>query len=199
MAYTVKEIFHSVQGEGANSGTSAVFVRFAGCNLWSGREADRETAICRFCDTDFIGGTRMSLGEITDAIGRFAAPLVIFTGGEPALQLDQQLVDSVRGLGCLVAVETNGTRPLPDVDWICVSPKAGTDIVVRAADELKLVYSQEGISPQMVATLIDARFKWLSPMDGPNLQRNIKLAFEYVHRHPEWRLNIQAHKVWNVR
>jgi 7-carboxy-7-deazaguanine synthase (Cx14CxxC type) len=199
LAYTVKEIFHSVQGEGANSGTSAVFVRFAGCNLWSGREEDRETAICRFCDTDFVGGNRMTLGEIRDAVGGFAAPLVIFTGGEPALHLDKRLVDSIRDLGRTVAVETNGTRPLPDVDWICVSPKVGTDVVVRAADELKLVYPQEGLSPATVGNLIDARFKWLSPMDGPNLRTNIELAFAYVQQHPEWRLNIQAHKFWNVR
>lgn len=197
--YSVKEIFYSVQGEGVNIGVPAVFVRFSGCNLWSGRNEDRDSAVCKFCDTEFVGGYRMTLEQIVSEISMMMAPLVIFTGGEPALQLDQELVDSVRDMHRMVAVETNGTRALPHVDWICVSPKAETEVVVREADELKLVYPQTGITPEQAEKAVRAPVKWVSPMDGPDLQANTQMALEYVSQHPDWRLNIQAHKHWGVR
>ncbi len=201
MTYAVNEIFLTVQGEGANLGRVAVFCRFAGCNLWSGREEDRAAAICQFCDTDFVGGRRYAQGELADAIeaewGAASAPrFVVFTGGEPALQLDQALVDAVRQRGFRVAVETNGTLPLPSVDWLCVSPKAGTELVQRRGDELKVVYPQ----PLDLAELAALPFShlWLSPMDGPDLAGNTAASFTACLAAPQWRLNIQAHKAWGV-
>jgi 7-carboxy-7-deazaguanine synthase len=199
MTYTVHDIFYSIQGEGANIGKSAVFVRFAGCNLWSGREEDRADAICRFCDTEFRKGRRYTLDELVAEITRHPTKLVVFTGGEPALQLDQPLVDRLhRRRGWTVAIETNGTRPIPPVQWVCVSPKAGTEIVVTDADELKLVYPQPGLTPETARCLVHATHLWLSPMDGPNLQQNMASAVEYAKRDLRWRVNIQAQKVWGI-
>ena len=196
--YRVKEIFHTIQGEGMNLGTPAVFVRFSGCNLWSGLEKDRETAICRFCDTDFRGGVWLLETELLLEISKYEAPLVVFTGGEPGLQLTESLVAEVRALGFRVAVESNGTVPLPAVDWLCISPKAGTTVVVGQADELKLVYPQEGLPPLLAAANVSASYYWLSPMDGPNWKQNVGKAVEFVKAHKGWGLNIQAHKVWEI-
>jgi 7-carboxy-7-deazaguanine synthase len=203
MTYTVKEIFLTQQGEGANIGKTAVFIRFAGCNLWSGREADRARAVCKFCDTDFVGGTRYSAAEMADlAVALWPGEwrrFCVLTGGEPLLQVDAALVKELRSRRFSVAIETNGTRPLPcNVDWVCVSPKAGVPLVLRDADELKLVYPQAGISPDDL-TEFSAVHRWLSPMDAPRRkQANTKAAAIYCRAHPEWRLAIQAHKTWNI-
>ncbi len=203
MTYAVKEIFLSPQGEGANIGRTAVFIRFAGCNLWSGRDADRDAAVCRFCDTDFVGGRRHA-GE---ALVAMAAALwrgegrrfCVLTGGEPLLQVDKDLVDMLKGQGFTVAVETNGTRALPcPLDWVCCSPKAGAPLVLDRADELKLVYPQAGLSPDDLGGF-RAAVRWLSPMDGPALAANTAAAGAYCLAHPDWRLAIQAHKHWGVR
>src|ERR1700760_2842480 len=204
MAYTVKEIFYTLQGEGAHAGRPAVFIRFAGCNLWSGREEDRSTAVCKFCDTDFVGGTRYSAVELADHTAslwpgewrRFC----VLTGGEPLLQVDKELLTELRAQRFCVAIETNGTKPLPGhIDWVCVSPKAGTTLALTDADELKLVYPQVGISPEDL-TQFSAVHRWLSPMDAPRRRAaNARMAAAYCASHPEWRLAIQAHKVWNIR
>lgn len=202
MPYAVNDIFHTVQGEGANSGRAAVFVRFAACNLWSGREEDRASAVCTFCDTDFRESRRYTRAELVAEIRSFDGPeLIVFTGGEPALQLDQQLVDELhQGHGYEVAIETNGTLPIPAVQWTCVSPKAGTTIAVRRADELKLVYPQgPGMTPEDAMTAVAASQYWLSPMDGPNWADNVRAALDYVKRDARWRLNIQAHKFWGIK
>lgn len=197
--YAVKEIFHTLQGEGVHSGKPAVFVRFAGCNLWSGREQDRAKAICKFCDTEFRGGRRMTRQQIIDEVSRYPG-MVVFTGGEPALQLDVELVRELQKRGRFVAIETNGTHPIPTMlNWICVSPKAGTTVVVDRADELKLVYPQEGMEPWLASARVSAPHQWLSPMDGPDLKRNMEAAINYVKMDARWRVNIQAHKVWEVR
>lgn len=200
MTYSVHDIFHTIQGEGANMGRAAVFVRFAGCNLWSGREEDRQNAICKFCDTDFRKGRRYSRAQLVDKVRSFEGPgLVVFTGGEPALQLDQELVDELHlGLGYDVAIESNGTKPLPVVQWTCVSPKAGTEVVVGRANELKLVYPQSALTPEDALRLVDAEHLWLSPMDGPDWADNVRAAVEYVKQDSRWRLNIQAHKFWGI-
>lgn len=205
MAYTVKELFLTVQGEGANLGRVAVFIRFAGCNLWSGREEDRATAVCQFCDTDFVGGQRfVSADALADAAAAAwptpdqADRLTVLTGGEPLLQVDAALVAALRARGFRVAVETNGTQELPTpLDWVCLSPKAGTILALSQADELKLVYPQPGADPDCFATF-PARHHWLSPMDGPDRVRNTALAAAYCLAHPRWRLAIQAHKAWNI-
>jgi len=199
MTYTVHEIFHTLQGEGVNSGRAAVFVRFAGCNLWSGREEDRATAVCKFCDTEFRKGERYTREQLLDAILTFDTNLVVFTGGEPALQLDEGLVRSLRAFDRQVAVETNGTRLIPDVDWVCVSPKAGSNVVLNRANELKFVFPQAGMTPDEACDTIAADTLWLSPMDGPNIRGNTAAAVAYVKANPEWRLNIQAHKIWDIR
>jgi 7-carboxy-7-deazaguanine synthase len=199
--YTVHDIFHTLQGEGANMGRSAIFVRFAGCNLWSGREQDRHRATCRFCDTDFRKGARYSRDDLVAKIQSFDLPgLIVFTGGEPALQLDQPLVDDLHDrLGYEVAIETNGTRPIPRLQWVCVSPKAGTTIVVREADELKLVFPQgPDLTPDQARRTVAARHLWLSPMDGPDWAENVRTAVAYIKTDPAWRLNIQAHKFWEI-
>lgn len=203
--YAVKEIFYTLQGEGANAGRAAVFCRFAGCNLWSGREGDRERADCRFCDTDFVGTDGTGGGKFRGAEALAAAVaaaweggaggrFVVLTGGEPALQVDTALVDALHRHGFSIAIETNGTLPLPaGLDWICVSPKAGTDLRQTTGDELKLVFPQPGLAPESLAGL-DFPRRFLSPMDGPDLARNTAAAVAYVKAHPEWRLSVQTHK-----
>lgn len=209
MAYAVKELFKTLQGEGAHAGRAAVFCRFAGCNLWSGRERDRETAACRFCDTDFVGtdgegGDRFgTAAELAAAIARTWGPgpshrYVVFTGGEPLLQLDGALVDAVHAEGFEIAIETNGTlEPPPGVDWICVSPKAGADWVLRRGHELKLVFPQPEFDP---AGLEDLPFRhfWLQPMDGPDRVANTARAVAYCRDHPRWRLSLQTHKLIGI-
>ena len=210
--YAVKEIFYTLQGEGANAGRPAVFCRFAGCNLWSGREADRETAICRFCDTDFVGtegeggGKFSSAAELADAVSAAwpdsgdsrARRLVVCTGGEPLLQLDPALLDALHARRFEVAVETNGTVPVPaGIDWLCLSPKADAELVVMEGDELKLVYPQERGDPERFRHLGFRHF-FLQPMDGPDLPRNTRLALEYCLAHPEWRLSLQTHKILGI-
>lgn len=204
MSYAVKEIFLTLQGEGMQAGRRAVFLRFAGCNLWSGREQDRAEAQCRFCDTDFVGtdgenGGRydaMALArQVRELWGSKERPLVVVTGGEPMLQLDGALVDALHRAGFEIAAETNGTLPAAaGLDWICVSPKAGTEIVQRSGDELKLVWPQDGIDPE---ALLDWDFHHfvLQPLDGPEREQSTSAAIAYVMAHPRWRLGLQAHKL----
>jgi 7-carboxy-7-deazaguanine synthase len=203
VSYTVKEIFLTAQGEGANIGRTAVFIRFAGCNLWSGREEDRASAICTFCDTEFVGGTRFA---DADSLADEAAALwpnaghrfTVLTGGEPLLQVDPVLLAALRSRGFSIAVETNGTQALPGrIDWVCVSPKAGAPLVLDQADELKLVYPQHGADPEQFAAF-PATHRWLSPMDSPARAANTRAAAAYCLAHPEWRLAIQAHKTWGI-
>jgi 7-carboxy-7-deazaguanine synthase len=204
MTYAVKEIFYTLQGEGANSGRAAVFCRFAGCNLWTGHEKDRATAICSFCDTDFMGTDGMGGGHFTTAkdlahavasawpvTAHSAAdrPLVVCTGGEPLLQMDNSLVAAFHGEGFEIAIETNGTRlPPSGVDWICVSPKAGSALVLRCGNELKLVFPQNGADPEGFESLSFEHF-FLQPMDGPNVETNTKLTVQYCLEHPIWKLS----------
>jgi 7-carboxy-7-deazaguanine synthase (Cx14CxxC type) len=207
--YSVKEVFLTLQGEGAHAGRAAVFCRFSGCNLWSGHDRDRSGADCPFCDTDFVGtdgsggGKFAGAGALALAIekawGHGAADrFVVFTGGEPLLQLDLALIEAVHAHGFEIAVETNGTLPPPaGLDWICVSPKAGADLVAREGSELKLVFPQEGLAPDDVADLAFERF-WLQPMDGGNLAANTKAAVAYCLAHPRWRLSVQTHKVIGI-
>lgn len=198
--YTVKEIFYTLQGEGVHSGKAAVFVRFTGCNLWTGHEADRQHAICQFCDTDFVGGAKYTLDELVAEISSHSCNFVVFTGGEPCLQLDADLIRALRRRHKYIAVETNGTLPVPlGVDWICVSPKANAAIRQKDADEVKLVFPQQALMPDTVRTQIIARHLWLSPMDGPDLQRNMEAAINYAKLDRRWRVNIQAHKFWGIR
>jgi len=208
--YTVKEIFYTLQGEGANAGRPAVFCRFSGCNLWTGREADRATAICDFCDTEFVGigpdgGKFVTADALADAVAsRWPSPLsdrrlVVCTGGEPLLQLDAAAIDALHTRGFEVAVETNGTQqPPPGLDWICVSPKARADLVLRKGNELKLVFPQAGLDPAELETLDFEQF-FLQPMDGPNTAANTSAALEYCLAHPRWRLSIQTHKLLGIR
>lgn len=210
MKYAVKEIYYTLQGEGANTGRAAVFCRFAGCNLWSGREADRATAVCQFCDTDFVGTDGPGGGRFASPADLAAAvrshwpaagggkPLVVCTGGEPLLQLDGPLVDAFHAADLEVAIETNGTRlPPPGLDWVCVSPKAGAELVLRTGHELKLVYPQPGALPEWFAEL-DFQHFFLQPMDGPDRERNTALAVEYCRAHPQWRLSLQTHKYLGI-
>jgi 7-carboxy-7-deazaguanine synthase len=207
MSYTVKEIFYTLQGEGAHAGRPAVFCRFAGCNLWSGREADRADAICNFCDTDFIGTDGPGGGRFATAVELAAAvkaawpadgggtPYVVCTGGEPLLQLDAEAVDALHAAGFEVAVETNGTQPAPPgLDWICVSPKAGAPLHLTSGNELKLVYPQPGADPDAFVGL-DFRHRFLQPMDGPQRRENTAAAAAYCLSHPAWRLSLQVHKL----
>ena len=212
MIYTVKEIYYTLQGEGANAGRAAVFCRFAGCNLWTGREEDRERAICRFCDTDFIGIDGPGGGKFDGATALAAAvadkwpvdatagkPLVVCTGGEPLLQLDKAAVDAFHAAGFEVAIETNGTKlPPAGVDWVCVSPKIGAELVLRTGSELKLVYPQIDGDPARFASLDFDHF-YLQPMDGPEQLQNIQLATDYCLQHPQWRLSLQTHKLIGIR
>lgn len=198
--YNVKEIFYSIQGEGFWSGKVSVFVRLAGCNLWSGREKDRSKAVCQFCDTDFVGGTSMTAQEIIDAVKDMPTRHLIFTGGEPGLQIDNEIVRALQRRHFYVAVETNGTQPLPSaLDWVCVSPKAGTEIVINHADEMKLVFPQADLPPHIALIRVKAKHNWISPMDGPFIYENTKAAVEFVLHAPTWRLTMQAHKKWEIR
>ena len=210
MSYAVKEIFYTLQGEGAQTGRAAVFCRFAGCNLWSGREADRAEAICRFCDTDFAdtngpgGGKFASAVELTSAVaakwpaGAGGRPFVVCTGGEPLLQLDAKLIEELHRRGFEIAVESNGTIAAPEgIDWLCVSPKAGAKLAQKAGDELKLVYPQAGVEPDMFEEL-SFRHYFLQPMDGPEQDTNTRLALRYCMEHPAWRLSLQTHKVLGI-
>ncbi len=204
MSYAVKEIFLTLQGEGMQAGRRAVFLRFAGCNLWSGREADRAEAICNFCDTDFVGidGENGGRYEAEALAGKAAAlwgegdkPLVVVTGGEPLLQLDAALIAALHARGFEIALETNGTLPVPPgIDWICVSPKAGTEVVQRSGDELKLVWPQQGIDPEDL-TGWDFRHFLIQPMDCAQAEAAREAAIDYVLEHPRWRLSLQTHKL----
>jgi 7-carboxy-7-deazaguanine synthase len=212
MTYAVKEIFFTLQGEGANTGRPAVFCRFAGCNLWTGREADRAEATCRFCDTDFLGVDGPGGGKFATAddlacaveekwpanVSVRARKLVVCTGGEPLLQMDRALVEALHGHGFEIAIETNGTQMPPEgIDWICVSPKAGAPLVLTSGHELKLVYPQAGGEPERYADLGFEQF-FLQPMDGPDRERNTELALAYCLSHPQWRLSIQTHKLLGI-
>ncbi|MFQ5346511.1 MAG: 7-carboxy-7-deazaguanine synthase [Rhodothalassiaceae bacterium] len=207
MTYSVKEIYYTLQGEGAQTGRAAVFCRFAGCNLWSGREADRAAALCRFCDTDFVGTDGPGGGRFDSATALAAAvrdrwpadapgrPMVVCTGGEPLLQLDAPLIAALHEAGLEIAVETNGTLAAPaGLDWICVSPKAGAPLVQKSGNELKLVHPQEGLDPEEFAALAFRHF-FLQPMDGPDIAANTEAAVRYCLAHPHWRLSLQTHKL----
>ncbi|MCW2246664.1 7-carboxy-7-deazaguanine synthase (Cx14CxxC type) [Azospirillum fermentarium] len=210
MSYAVKEIFYTLQGEGAKAGTPAVFCRFSGCNLWSGREEDRGEATCRFCDTDFVGmdgeggGRFAGADALADAVADQwpargeGTPLVVCTGGEPLLQLDPALLDAFHRRGFAVAVETNGTvAPPPGIDWLCVSPKAGVPLAVTGGDELKLVFPQDGLAPDALDGLAFAH-RFLQPMDGPEQAANTAAAVRYCLDHPRWRLSLQTHKFLGI-
>ena len=209
--YSVKEIFYTLQGEGANAGTPAVFCRFAGCNLWSGREADRADAACNFCDTDFVGTDGPGGGRFENAAALAAAVeaawparetrhrFVVCTGGEPLLQLDRPAIEALHARGFRVAIETNGTIAPPEgIDWVCVSPKANVPLAVDTGDELKLVYPQAEAPPERFETLAFDHF-FLQPMDGPAREANTREAVDYCLAHPRWRLSIQSHKIIGIR
>ena len=210
MSYAVKEIFKTLQGEGAHSGRAAVFCRFAGCNLWSGREQDRATAQCQFCDTDFVGMDGTGGGTFSDPEALAAAieaewagstygRYVVLTGGEPLLQVDEPLIDALHAMGFEVGVETNGTRPAAaGIDWICVSPKAGTDLVLRSGNEIKLVYPQTNAMPDKFEHLSFEHF-FLQPMDCVDAVSCTEQAIEYCINHPRWRLSLQTHKTIGIR
>ncbi|MDQ8755478.1 7-carboxy-7-deazaguanine synthase [Sphingosinicella sp. LHD-64] len=204
MSYAVKEIFLTLQGEGMQVGRRAVFLRLAGCNLWSGREQDRATAQCRFCDTDFVGmdgenGGRYAADALSGKVAQLWAegehPLVVVTGGEPSLQLDARLIEALHARGFEVAIETNGTLPAPDgLDWICVSPKAGTEVVQRSGNELKLVWPQPGIDPAALAGWDFDHFL-IQPMDGADRDAALRASIDLVMANPAWRLSLQTHKL----
>jgi 7-carboxy-7-deazaguanine synthase len=213
LSYQVKEIFYSLQGEGFYTGRPAVFFRFAGCNLWSGKEADRKDALCQFCDTDFVGtdgqnGRKFeTAGELARCITQLwpekqrnsARPFVVCTGGEPLLQLDEKLISALHDAGFMVAVETNGTvLPPKGIDWLCVSPKANAKLVVRSAHELKLVFPQAGVNPEDYINL-DFQHFFLQPLEGPEIEKKKQLAVEYVLSHPQWRLSLQMHKILGIK
>ncbi|HEX3536340.1 MAG TPA: 7-carboxy-7-deazaguanine synthase [Stellaceae bacterium] len=210
MSYAVKEIFYTLQGEGGLTGRPAVFCRFSGCNLWSGREEDRAEAVCTFCDTDFVGMDGTGGGRYPDAAALAEAVtatwpnsagnrFVVCTGGEPLLQLDPPLVDALHARGFDIAIETNGTLPPPPgIDWVCVSPKAGAPVVVTSGDELKIVVPQPGLDPLDFAGFDFARFS-VQPMDGSDRVRNTELAIRFCLAHPQWQLSLQTHKITGIR
>jgi 7-carboxy-7-deazaguanine synthase (Cx14CxxC type) len=210
MAYSVKEMFLTLQGEGVNAGARAVFVRFAGCNLWSGREQDRATAVCRFCDTDFVGTDGLGGGKFADAAALVAAVegfwgegrenrFVVLTGGEPMLQVDDALVDALHAAGFRIAIESNGTLPAhPRIDWVCVSPKAGSTVVQRSGDELKLVWPQAGLDPIELEGW-DFTHHLLQPLDDPFADANREACVATVLERPRWRLSLQTHKLLGLR
>jgi len=207
--YTVKEIYYTLQGEGAHTGRAAIFLRFAGCNLWTGREEDRHKAICKFCDTDFIGtdgirGGKYDAHEIaTHILDIWPAdsdthPYIVCTGGEPLLQLDEALINVLHEKNIEIAIETNGTQRVPKgIDWICMSPKANTEVVVQKGDEIKIVYPQTGIDPDDFSNWEFKHF-FIQPMDGPSLASNIKICIDYCSQHPRWKLSVQTHKLLNI-
>ena len=210
MTYSVKEMFLTLQGEGVNAGARAVFVRFAGCNLWSGREQDRAAAVCRFCDTDFVGTDGLGGGKFADAAalaegvaghwgaGR-EARFVVLTGGEPMLQVDDALVDALHGQGFRIAIESNGTLPVhPGIDWVCISPKVGSDVVQRAGDELKLVWPQPGSDVEELERWDFAHFL-VQPMDSVAAAENMRAAIAFAMARPKWRLTLQTHKMLGLR
>ena len=213
MKYAVKEIYYTLQGEGTHTGRAAVFLRFTGCNLWSGREEDRSKAICRFCDTDFIGTDGPGGGKFENpetlsravaaewkgnAMSNGTPPYVVCTGGEPLLQLDESLVQALQSQGFQVAIETNGTRVPPrGIDWVCCSPKIGAELVLLSGDELKFVFPQFGADPQQFVHL-NYRHFYLQPMDGPDQKKNTELAMRYCRAHPRWRLSLQTHKILGI-
>lgn len=209
--YTVKEIFYTLQGEGANAGKAAVFCRFSGCNLWTGREEDRSRAVCQFCDTDFVGvgpdgGRFEAAHSLAQAVSKAwrgettsGEKFVVCTGGEPLLQLDEELIEAFHAEGFKVGVETNGTKHAPrSIDWICVSPKAGAPLVQTTGDEIKLVYPQPAAMPESFESLGFENF-FLQPMDGPDVVENTRRAIEYCMAHPRWRLSLQTHKIVGIR
>lgn len=215
MTYSVKECFYTLQGEGAQSGRAAVFLRFSGCNLWSGREQDRAKAICKFCDTDFIGTDGQGGGkfETAEALAQFAhgiwahgrnpksdtKPYIVCTGGEPLLQLDTPLIEALHALGFEIAIESNGTIVAPKgIDWICISPKIGADLLQNSGDELKFVFPQEGADPEQFAAL-DFKHYFLQPMDNANREDNLRKTIEYCLKSPKWRLSLQTHKIIGIR
>ncbi len=210
MTYSVKEMFYTLQGEGNHAGRPAVFCRFSGCNLWTGREQDRATAICRFCDTDFVGtngegggkfATAELLAERINSLWPASYPqskYVVFTGGEPLLQLDTVLIDAMHQQGFEIAIETNGTLPVPEgVDWVCVSPKMGSELVVRRGNEIKVVIPQDGQDMALYASL-DFEHYFVQAMDGPDQKDNIRLAIEFCKQHPQWKLSLQTHKLLHI-
>lgn len=210
MTYSVKEMFYTLQGEGNHAGRPAVFCRFSGCNLWTGREQDRATAICRFCDTDFVGtngegggkfATAEQLAERINSLWPASYPqskYVVFTGGEPLLQLDAVLIDAMHQQGFEIAIETNGTLPVPEgVDWVCVSPKMGSELVVRRGNEIKVVIPQDGQDMALYASL-DFEHYFVQAMDGPDQKDNIRLAIEFCKQHPQWKLSLQTHKLLQI-
>ena len=213
MTYTVKEIFYTLQGEGVQTGVPAIFCRFSGCNLWSGKEEDRVRSVCGFCDTDFLGtdgplgGIFENAEELAESITEVlptgvsttAKPLVVLTGGEPALQADNALIEAIHRFGYKIAIETNGTLPLPaGIDWVTVSPKANTKLAVQSGDELKIVYPQGDISPESFENL-DFKHFVLQPQDGKDLKKNIKACLMHCFAHPRWRLGVQSHKIIGIR
>jgi 7-carboxy-7-deazaguanine synthase (Cx14CxxC type) len=211
MSYQVKEIYYTLQGEGARTGRAAVFLRFAGCNLWSGLERDRARAVCQFCDTEFVGTDGPGGGKFADAAalaravrekwprGQHGKPYVVCTGGEPLLQLDKALIDALHEQGFEVGIETNGTLlPPPSVDWICVSPKANAELALKRGNELKLIFPQDGAAPERYAGLAFENF-YLQPMDSPAREENTRAATEYCLAHPQWRLSLQTHKLIGIR
>ena len=213
MAYAVKEIFYSLQGEGAHAGRPAIFCRFTGCNLWSGQEKHRADAVCQFCDTDFVGTDGDGGGSFTNAVALAKAvvsywpesitdiihPYVICTGGEPLLQLDKDLIEAFHNEGVEVAIETNGTIPVPEgIDWVCVSPKSGSTVVVEQGDEIKLVYPQEGHQPSDFAHLNFEHF-FLQPMFDEDENGHVKETIEYCLTHPRWSLSLQSHKLLGLQ
>jgi 7-carboxy-7-deazaguanine synthase (Cx14CxxC type) len=208
MTYSVKEMYYTLQGEGAQTGRAAVFLRFAGCNLWTGLERDRATAVCQFCDTDFVGtdgpggGKFATAHELADAVAAKwpggARPYVVCTGGEPLLQLDEAAIAALHARGFEVGIETNGTQtPPPGIDWICVSPKAGAELVLTHGNELKLIFPQRGAEPERYAALRFANF-FLQPMDSPERDANTQAAIAYCLAHPKWRLSLQTHKLLGI-
>jgi len=209
MKYSVKEIYYTLQGEGYHTGRPAVFIRFSGCNLWTGHEKDRSGAICNWCDTDFVGtnginGGKFSAEEITNIINSLwkgnvqTEPYVICTGGEPLLQMDESLIKAIHKAGFEIGLETNGTMIPPDgIDWICVSPKANADLVLKNGNELKIVYPQCGMNPRMHEKLKFDHF-YIQPMDGIDQKNNIKRSEKFVLDHPKWKLSLQTHKILGI-
>jgi len=210
MSYQVKEMYYTLQGEGARTGRAAVFLRFAGCNLWNGLERDRSRAICRFCDTDFVGtdgpggGRFGDAAELAAAVGgkwplRAPKPYVVCTGGEPLLQIDKALIDALHAQGFEMAIETNGTlEPPPGIDWICVSPKADAELVLKRGNELKLVFPQKGAEPERYG-LLEFNHFFLQPLDCDHREENTRKAADYCLSHPQWRLSLQTHKLIGIR